>query len=80
MASEEIKTIATALQKLLQISSPQEGLRLLQQHPELLTEQAELLLQGLIENAHQQQLPSFVQALTGLHVLIQEFRQHTTNP
>lgn len=71
----EISAIHQALQKLLQISSPQQGVNVLLQNPELLTDQADNLLAMLIDNAKTQRRESFVKVLTGLRSLAQEVRQ-----
>ncbi len=71
----EMSAIYQALQKLLQISSPPQGVKVLLQNPELLTDQADNLLVMLIDNAKAQQRESFVKVLTGLRSLAQEVRQ-----
>jgi hypothetical protein len=71
----DIQTIQSALQQLLQISTPQEGINVLLQHPELLTDQADLLLSNLVEQARGQGRGTFVRVLSGLRELVQEVRQ-----
>lgn len=80
MTSQEfdVQTIQTALMRLLKVSTPQEGIAVLQQHPELLTEYAEALLTALIENAQQQGHKSFTKALSSLHHLITHYRETLT--
>lgn len=74
----DVQTIQTALMHLLKVSTPQEGIEVLQQHPELLTEYADALLTALIENAQQQGQESFAKALSSLHNLITHFRETLT--
>lgn len=72
----DIQTIQSALQQLLQISTPQEGIKVLLQYPELLTDQADLLFSNLIEQARGQARGTFVRVLSGLRDLAQEVRQN----
>lgn len=80
MADQEfdMQTIQTALMHLLKVSTPQESLVVLQQHPELLTEYTNDLLIALIDSAQQQGHASFAQALKSLQELIIHFRETST--
>jgi hypothetical protein len=70
------QAIQVALQKLLQVSTPQESIQVFLQHPQLLTDEADSVFEMLITQAREQRRQSFVKVLSGLRTLAQEVRQN----
>lgn len=68
------QAIQVALQKLLQVSTPQESVQVFLQHPQLLTDEADSVFAMLITQAQEQRRQAFVKVLSGLQTLAQEVR------
>jgi len=74
MDSEQFILLNTTLQKLLQAQSSEEATRILQQHPELLTDEADTLLGFYIEEARKQGDEEAVQFFKSHREALQLFR------
>jgi hypothetical protein len=70
----DYQTVKTAILQLLNISTPEEALTLIQQRPELRTDQAVELLELLINQAQEQGKHNFINVLSGLKTLIQQIK------
>lgn len=74
----DFETVKSAVLTLLKVTNPEEALAIIQQHPVLLTAQADHLFEVLINNAQAEEKNTFVVILTGLRNLVQNYRQLTT--
>ena len=72
----ELKNIESALQKFLfESPTPEEGLMVLLQNPQLLTDFVEELFDSLISNATEQGSEELIKLYKGRHLLLQAVRQ-----
>ena len=74
----DLQAIQVALQKLLQVTTPQESIQVFLQHPQLLTDEADSVFEMLITQAREQRRQTFVKVLSGLRTLAQEVRYKQT--
>ena len=72
--SYDLETTKQAILTLLNVSDPAEALVVIQTHPALLTDEADWLFQALIEDAREQNRPTFLAVLTNLHHLLKTLR------
>ncbi|MDM8560205.1 hypothetical protein [Candidatus Parabeggiatoa sp. HSG14] len=66
MNQEQLNTLQATFQKLFEATTPLESITVLQQHPELLSEEADMMLDKLIHHSREQ----------GNEVVVQLFNQH----
>jgi CHAT domain-containing protein/tetratricopeptide (TPR) repeat protein len=77
MSTEQIdfEGLGAALQKLFAVKTPEEGIAILQQHPELLSEEADMMLDKLIHHAREQGNDDEAQLFSHARELLQSLRQ-----
>jgi len=75
MTPEKLDLLWAALEKLLAAKTPEESISILQQHPELLSEQADIMLDNLIHHAREQGNDDDAQLLSHLREILQSIRQ-----
>ena len=76
----DLKDIEPALRKFLfETSTPEDGLTVILQHPQLLTDLVDTLFDSLIRHAHQQGNERLVKLFQGRHLLLQAARKTFLN-
>jgi hypothetical protein len=75
MNQKQLKTLWATFQKLFKATTPEESIAILQQHPELLSEEADMMLDKLIHHSREQGNAEVVQLFSHHREILQNVRE-----